>query len=618
MGADDAQACLHDDGLVVTLLNMLATGTKQAPREVVAVRSESAPPITSSTSGLPRSWDHQLVDPAAMSAIAQDLLSDRHLVLMVPPWGLPPESKRRRILIRDGAPVEPQPPGWEEQIPLAVSVPQSDVHLFVLLPVVAVRTERYRAFRAGLMAKWSITDVVVLQGAIPGVAARFECVLLGLRPEAFADGTTRFFEPGHPNDTDPSSVIADFARLQRMAGGYTDFGYVLRGGFEAGDILTHGLRDPKLQATRTDLANFGRTVALKDLFEIRRIRLRDQDFCQLDTPGAARIIWSRDVTESPLQSDRDRPQWATVDRGQLLEPGDFLTPGVTPRSNGKGFTVIAHSSCDGPAVAGPTMVVLRPRESVAPEIIDFSLRYLRSPAASRVYLKMNPEIRLGRGFDEMVVPVADEEILAALQNLRDAQSNFLEWADEAGAVIDSIFDYPSVEEARPRIIEAGRSVRSRSREARNLDDPDFAVRRAFPYPVAHRWRVMEAAVSAGSEKSVYWRCPRGHSYEAFPVNRTGYKKAGCPYCSKRKLLVGFNDLATQYPAIAKDWNSGRNGERSAHDVLPGSRLWWWTCSYGHDQHMMFRNRLRAGGCTACPPDRRRSAETELAHPALTP
>ncbi|MCD4849695.1 zinc-ribbon domain-containing protein [Arthrobacter sp. AK01] len=126
------------------------------------------------------------------------------------------------------------------------------------------------------------------------------------------------------------------------------------------------------------------------------------------------------------------------------------------------------------------------------------------------------------------------------------------------------------------------------------------------------------AVSAGSEKSVYWRCPRGHSYDAFPVNRTGYKKAGCPYCSKRKLLVGFNDLATQYPALAKDWNSARNGGLSAEDVLPGSRLWWWTCSYGHDQHMMFRNRLRAGGCTACPPDRRRSAETEPADPALTP
>ncbi|MGG5754198.1 zinc-ribbon domain-containing protein [Zafaria sp. Z1313] len=111
-------------------------------------------------------------------------------------------------------------------------------------------------------------------------------------------------------------------------------------------------------------------------------------------------------------------------------------------------------------------------------------------------------------------------------------------------------------------------------------------------------------VSAGSALTVHWICPAKHAYDTPIGNRTGAKKAGCPYCSNRKLLTGYNDLATQYPALALDWDPARNGGLTAAEVLPGSRLRSWKCAYGHEQEMMFRNRLRAGGCTGCPRDRR--------------
>lgn len=116
-----------------------------------------------------------------------------------------------------------------------------------------------------------------------------------------------------------------------------------------------------------------------------------------------------------------------------------------------------------------------------------------------------------------------------------------------------------------------------------------------------------AEVSAGSEALVYWVCPARHAYEAPVLNRTGPKSAGCPYCTSRKLLTGFNDLATKYPALARDWNPERNGGLSAAEVLPGSKPRWWKCVNGHQQEMMFRNRLRAGGCTDCPGDQRAAA-----------
>src|SRR5690606_30846774 len=41
----------------------------------------------------------------------------------------------------------------------------------------------------------------------------------------------------------------------------------------------------------------------------------------------------------------------------------------------------------------------------------------------------------------------------------------------------------------------------------------------------------------------------GHSYTSPVMNRTGSKKTGCPYCSSRQLLPGFNDLATRLFAV---------------------------------------------------------------------
>lgn len=111
-------------------------------------------------------------------------------------------------------------------------------------------------------------------------------------------------------------------------------------------------------------------------------------------------------------------------------------------------------------------------------------------------------------------------------------------------------------------------------------------------------------VSFGSDRLVYWLCAKGHDYPAPINNRTGSKRAGCPYCSHRKLWAGFNDLATQYPDLARDWAPDLNGGLSAPEVLPGSSLRGWRCASGHEQHTMFRNRLRAGGCTKCPADKR--------------
>ena len=59
-------------------------------------------------------------------------------------------------------------------------------------------------------------------------------------------------------------------------------------------------------------------------------------------------------------------------------------------------------------------------------------------------------------------------------------------------------------------------------------------------------------VSAGSHKKVNWICSTGHSFSAIVKSRVRNVDAGCPVCVNKKVLPGFNDLATTHPMIAKD------------------------------------------------------------------
>ena len=74
-------------------------------------------------------------------------------------------------------------------------------------------------------------------------------------------------------------------------------------------------------------------------------------------------------------------------------------------------------------------------------------------------------------------------------------------------------------------------------------------------------------VSRGSNVKVWWRCEKGHEWQASPNARS--KGEGCPYCSNKKVLVGYNDLATTDPEIAKQWNYEKNAGLSPNDFVRG-------------------------------------------------
>ncbi len=107
-------------------------------------------------------------------------------------------------------------------------------------------------------------------------------------------------------------------------------------------------------------------------------------------------------------------------------------------------------------------------------------------------------------------------------------------------------------------------------------------------------------VFASSALKVWWQCDLGHEWQARIGDRTSYK-TGCPYCANRKVLTGFNDLAFRHPAIAAEWNLGKNTGIAPNEVHYGSKKRiHWKCREGHEWLAAIQSRTSADqGCPVC-------------------
>jgi len=102
-------------------------------------------------------------------------------------------------------------------------------------------------------------------------------------------------------------------------------------------------------------------------------------------------------------------------------------------------------------------------------------------------------------------------------------------------------------------------------------------------------------VIAGSNRKLNWKCRLGHTWEA-SVNQRTSSGSSCPICSNNILLVGFNDLKTKFPAIAKDAH-----EWDPTTVIAGTpQRKKWKCKFNHTWDASVNERTSRGrGCPIC-------------------
>lgn len=111
-------------------------------------------------------------------------------------------------------------------------------------------------------------------------------------------------------------------------------------------------------------------------------------------------------------------------------------------------------------------------------------------------------------------------------------------------------------------------------------------------------------ITIGSTKSFWWKCSKGHEWRSRVGNRT-YLNRGCPYCSGRKILKGYNDLKTwciynSRQDLITEWHSERNSTEIDSISAHNSKKVWWHCAEGHEWQATIGSRTNSQHLNSCP------------------
>lgn len=83
-------------------------------------------------------------------------------------------------------------------------------------------------------------------------------------------------------------------------------------------------------------------------------------------------------------------------------------------------------------------------------------------------------------------------------------------------------------------------------------------------------------IFCNSSDTVEWMCRRCHRNFKARISERKENDNCCPYCSKRELAVGYNDLATTHPLVIKEW-SALNDRESCSVMCNSNYRAWWKC-----------------------------------------
>jgi hypothetical protein len=125
----------------------------------------------------------------------------------------------------------------------------------------------------------------------------------------------------------------------------------------------------------------------------------------------------------------------------------------------------------------------------------------------------------------------------------------------------------------------------------------------FTFPdVAREWcfqkngGLLPEDVKPQSGRKVWWKCKKGHEWQARIADRT--RGSICPFCSGRKA-TNENNLAMLNHDLTKQWHPNKN-ELTPYDVkLKSKKKVWWMCNRGHEWQATVKNRANGSGCPYC-------------------
>ena len=146
---------------------------------------------------------------------------------------------------------------------------------------------------------------------------------------------------------------------------------------------------------------------------------------------------------------------------------------------------------------------------------------------------------------------------------------------------------------------------NRDKESLEYDNPELAKQ----WHPTKNGSITPAMVHRGTRKKYWWRCEKGHEWEASVAGRNKVG-TGCPYCSNNKILKGYNDFESNNPELMKEWDYEKNTDIMPDSISSGSsqRVWWKCNVCGNEWITTVQSRSdkkRGTGCPKCYSKRRK-------------
>lgn len=156
---------------------------------------------------------------------------------------------------------------------------------------------------------------------------------------------------------------------------------------------------------------------------------------------------------------------------------------------------------------------------------------------------------------------------------------------------------------------------SKPKYAKKYTTPVSETHPDLPKSWSKKNTILPTSVTAGSTKKVWWTCDKGHEWEAVIANRVSGR--GCPYCANKKVLPGYNDLATTRPDLLQIWST-KNTINPTEVTSKSAKRVLWTCKLGHEWESIISNIAKGKGCPYCAGSKVLSGFNDLAttHPEM--
>ena len=347
-------------------------------------------------------------------------------------------------------------------------------------------------------------------------------------------------------------LLMDITRLLKQPKGKTKFGFVHSGPIFERYPTTFDFYCEQTQLLRDDVKNLGEKVRLYSIADVLQPGSRkiDRGEKTLPDPEKLRFVRAANITSdnrvdlSEIKQSPTGPFQVT----EFLQEGDFCISKISPANRGLKIGIFEG---DGESVTWrEDIIVVRPHPRLTPVQRDVLLRFLCSPIAKKLInakasthgvLRIRPHM-----LEEFPVPIADKEIVSALEKLEEARSGFTQWIKEIDDAVDAIVEQSSAANSRKIILNSGQLSRQRYAAGNQVADLDYRIRTLFPLPISHLWR--EVQVSGPDEL---------HRLRAIKKAAEGHT---CFMAQLAILLGTLNEKPIRYlESIAKRLQNGNGG-----------------------------------------------------------